>query len=82
MEDLGDPVVGGNAEGLVAMAADERGDFGVGGIANAGHEDSGDAAEADDGVAGLAAGRLGKKRRSKARGKTKRAQCGEFAASK
>ena len=71
---FGDSVVGGDAEGLVAMAADERRDLGVGGIADAGHEDGGDAAEADDGVAGLAPGSLGKKGRSEARGKTKRAQ--------
>ncbi len=49
----GNVVLGRDAIGLVAMTADERGDLRVGGVARAGHEVTGDAAEADDGVAGL-----------------------------
>ncbi len=52
----GDAVLGGDAGGFVAMAADKRGDLGVGGELDAGHEVAGDAAETDDGVADFAVG--------------------------
>jgi len=53
-----DVVLGGDLLGLVAMAADEGSDLGVGGVACAGHEVAGDPAEADDGVAGFLLGGL------------------------
>jgi hypothetical protein len=43
--------LGGDAEGLVAMAADQGGDAGVLGLGGAGEEVSGNAAKAYDGVA-------------------------------
>ena len=52
----GDAVLGGDAVGLVAMAADQAGDGGVGGGEGAAHEMVGDAAQADDGVADFARG--------------------------
>ena len=50
----GDVVLGGDADGLVAVAADQAGDFGLRGLGGAAEEVVGDAAETDDGIADAA----------------------------
>ena len=75
-------VLGGDAIGLVAMAADQGGDFGVGGVLDAAHEDAGDAAQADDGVADFAAWVLCAESGREASGECESTETCEFSASK
>ncbi len=76
----GDAVLGGDAVGLVAMAADQAGDGGVGGGKHAAQEVVCDAAEADDGVSDFARGGLGVESGREARGERKGAEAGEISA--
>ena len=71
------PVLGRDPLRLVAMAAYEPGDLGGGGAAHGRHEVTGDAAEADDAVAGLPRGGLGMQIRDKPSCQAECAQLGE-----